>query len=280
MPPTKKPSLLDKLRERNGRSGSLLANASAATQGMQAAGTALAISGGAGVVAGAAFSLAGIAVGLMVASFQGNRMRDEYEFIAQQVDQLPVEWAEDGTLDEHIMPAVIKYLLWRTQENHREKVQAARNHLAQKLMQGKPTETQDSFNQQVEHFLSDCTVSELQCLIRLALAIRAKEEFERTTDNFGQRAVLEEDIVSRTALTAEEGYYAFRNLHSRGFVFGDTHTSRTRERIAGPLPSPQDGGSQRFWSLTALGGRVAEWLDVKLPPNDTEDAPQKNGGEG
>jgi hypothetical protein len=271
---TKPTSLLDKVRQRNESAGSMLTNAAAIAQGMQATGAAATLAGGAAAVAGAVFGVAGVAVGLMVASFQNSRMREEFEFIANCIDELPAAWAEDGTLDEFIMPAVMKHLMWRTQENHRQKVEAARTHLRKKLLDGKPTEEQDHFHQQVESFLNGCTVAELMCLIRLALAIRTGEQFERTGDNHGHPAILEEELVSRTGLAAEDGYYAFRELEGKGLVFGDLRTRRENRLSFGPLPALEDEGTQRFWSLTALGRRIADWLDAGLPPETT-----KNGGE-
>jgi hypothetical protein len=274
----RKQTLLDKVRERNEAAGSLLTNAAALAQGMQAAGAASALAGGAGAVAGAVFSLAGIAVGLMVASFQNSRMREEFEFIAQCIDELPATWAEDGTLDEYILPAVMKHLMWRTQENHREKVQAARTHLRKKLLDGEPTGEQDHFHQQVESFLNACTVSELICLIRLALAFRTREHFDQTGENQGHPAILEEELVSRTGLRPQDGYYAFRELEGRGLVFGDLRTGRESRPDYGPLPAPVDEGMQRFWSLTALGRRIAEWLDTAVPPESSPST--RNGGKG
>lgn len=271
----KKQSLLDKVRERNESAGSLLANAAAMAQGMQAAGAATAMAGGAGAVAGAVFGVAGIAVGLMVASFQNSRMREEFEFIAECIDKLPAEWAEDGTLDEYILPAVMKHLMWRTQENHREKVEAARVHLRKKLLGGQPTEHQDHFHQQVESFLNDCTVAELVCIIRFALVLRTGEQFGFEGDNLGHPAIREEDLVDSAGLSAEDGYFAFRSLKNRGLVFGDLHTGRNKLRPKGPLPSPIDEGSQTCWSISALGQRIATWLEQEVPP-----APAKHRDEG
>lgn len=273
----KKQSLLDKVRERNESAGSLLTNAAAMAQGMQAAGAATAMAGGAGAVAGAVFSVAGIAVSLMVASFQNNRMREEFEFIAQCIDELPATWAEDGTLDEYTLPAVIKHLMWRTQENHWQKVEAARAHLRKKLLDGKPTEEQDNFHQQVESFLNGCTVTELVCLLRLALAIRTNERFELHEDNHGEPAAPEEELASRAGVNTEDGFYAFQSLKHRGLVFGDLRTGRSKV-ISGPIADTGHEGWQTFWSISKLGRRIADWFDTEMPP---ESPPaQRKGGQG
>lgn len=274
---SKPPSLLGKVRERNESAGSLLTNAAAVAQGMQAAGAATALAGGAGAVAGAVFSVAGIALGLMVASFQNSRMREEFEFIAECIDNLPAAWADDGTLDEYILPAVMKHLMWRTQENHRQKVAAARTHLRKKLLDGEPTEQRDHFHEQVESFLNACTVAELTCLTLLALEFRTRPRSEFDGDNHGNPALVEEEFVLRAGLNPDDGYFAFQRLKAAGLVFGHVHTGRTKTRLTGPMASAGDEGSQTFWSMTALGRRIADWLDAEMPPEPS--SIRKNGGE-
>lgn len=266
----KKRSLLDALKTRQeqaARKESLLESVNGAGQLAQAAGSAIALAPGVGAVAGAMLSVAGMALGYVAASFQSARMRADLEFFADCIDRLPELWAADGTLEERILPAVAKYLTWRAQETHKQKIQAARNHLRKKLMDGTPTPERDCLHQQVEKFLADCTVSELVLLIRTWLALRTNDECVEyeVSRHTGERnySVREEGVAEAAGVSCEEAYYAFRSMSARGFVVAVGNTSRENDAsfLGAALPA-----SQNLWALLPLGVSIAEWLDENEPP--------------
>ncbi|MCC6148979.1 MAG: hypothetical protein IT461_01900 [Planctomycetes bacterium] len=271
---SKKRSLLDALKDRqnqSAKSNAALEAAGGAGQLMQVGGAAVSLAPGPGAVIGAVMTLGGMFLGNIASSFQTKRMREEIEFVADCVDKLPETWAQNGTLEEHILPAVVKHMTWRAQENHKEKVQAMRTHLRKKLFDGAPISERDTLHQHVEKFLTEATVSELICLTRFALGCRAKEPFvERlanSPDALSGMSGIEENIANASGVSGEEAYYAFRALAARGFAVSVGSVRRDTNAMS-YLPE-RVATAQNRWTLSRLAHQIATWLDEQMPPPTT-----------